>query len=245
MAYNVYKDNELIAEGIIGKEYIAEGLTPNTEYSFSVSEIIGDEESEKETIKVTTLPIKVTGVTLAPKTSTADTGKADGANLTATIAPDNASNKAVGYSISPQTEGLTVNDDGRITWTDAVPPGTYTTTVETADGNKTDTHVLTLKNPVIAVTSVELAPKNMTGVSGTAANRQLTPTVAPANATNKAVTYSVAPETAGLTVSASGVLAWTDAVEAGEYTVTVTTTDGNKTATSTLALSDPEPEPEE
>lgn len=245
MAYNVYQGDNLIAEKITEKEYTAEGLTPNTEYSFSVSEIIGEKESEKATITVKTKPINVTGVTLTPKTSTADSGKADGANIAATVAPANASNKSVTYSVAPQTEGLSVNNDGRIAWTTAVPSGTYTTTVKTADGNKTDTHVLTLKDPVIAVTNVELTPKNMTGVSGTAANRQLTSTVAPENATNKGVTYSVEPTAEGLTVNAGGVLAWTDAVPAGEYTVTVKTTDGNKTATSTLTLSAPEPEPEE
>ena len=60
MGYNVYQDNELIAEEIEEKEYTVEGLTPNTEYSFSVSEVIGDKESEKsEAVTVTTLPIEV------------------------------------------------------------------------------------------------------------------------------------------------------------------------------------------
>lgn len=46
MGYNVYQGDKLIAENIEEKEYTVEGLTPNTEYSFSVSEVIGDEESE-------------------------------------------------------------------------------------------------------------------------------------------------------------------------------------------------------
>lgn len=55
MTYNVYQDDELIKENVKEKEYTVEGLTPNTEYSFSVSEVIGKNESEKsEPITVTT-----------------------------------------------------------------------------------------------------------------------------------------------------------------------------------------------
>lgn len=147
MAYNVYKGDTLIAERITEKEYTAEGLTPNTEYSFSVSEIIGDQESEKATITVKTKPIDVTGVTLAPKTKTADSGTAGSEQLTATVAPANATNKAVTYSVEPTTAGLTVNDSGVLAWTDAVGAGEYTVTVTTTDGNKAATSTLTLSEP--------------------------------------------------------------------------------------------------
>lgn len=59
MGYNIYQDDELIAENIEEKEYTIEGLEPSTEYSFSVSETIGDNESEKATVSVRTKP-KVT-----------------------------------------------------------------------------------------------------------------------------------------------------------------------------------------
>ena len=147
MGYNVYQGDNLIAENIEEKEYTVEGLTPNTEYSFSVSEVIGDEESEKASITVTTKPVNVTGVTLSPKTSTGETGTTGERQLTATVAPANATNKAVTYSIAPSATGLAVNASGKITWTVETPAGAYTTTVKTADGNKTDTHVLTLSNP--------------------------------------------------------------------------------------------------
>lgn len=147
MGYNVYQGNELIAEGIDEKEYTVEGLEPDTEYSFSVSEVIGDNESEKATITVKTKPIAVTGVNLSPKTSTGETGTAGERQLTATVAPTNATNKAVSYNIAPATDGLAVNASGKITWTENVSAGKYTTTVKTADGDKTDTHELTLSDP--------------------------------------------------------------------------------------------------
>lgn len=59
MGYNVYQGDELIAEGIEEKEHTVEGLEPSTEYSFSVSQVINGEESEKATVSVKTKP-KVT-----------------------------------------------------------------------------------------------------------------------------------------------------------------------------------------
>ena len=146
MAYNVYQDDKLIGT-TEEKEYTVEDLTPDTEYSFSVSEVIGKEESEKATVTVKTLPIKVTGVSLSPKTSNAESGTAGERQVTATVAPANATNKNVTFSIAPQTAGLTVSASGLIKWTADVPAGEYTTTVKTADGNKTDTHKLTLAEP--------------------------------------------------------------------------------------------------
>lgn len=109
------------------------------------------------------------------------------------------------------------------------------------DGDKESERVdvPAFKTLPIAVTGVTLLPNAMTGTAGTASNRQLNPTVEPENATNKKVTYKVTPATTGLTVNASGVLAWTDKVPAGKYTVTVTTSDGAKTDTSTLTLDEP------
>jgi|SRR5699024_1883214 len=243
MGYNVYQGSNLIAENIEEKEYTVEGLTPNTDYSFSVTQVIDGKESEKATVSVKTKAVSVTGVTVSPKTLNSDAGKADGANIAADVQPSNATNKKVTFKVEPTTEGLTINASGRVEWTADVPVGEYTITATTEDGNKTDTCKITLKEPVIAVTGVELTPKNMTGEEGNAANRQMTAKVLPENATNKNVTYKV-DEAEGLTVNASGVLAWTADTPAGTYTVTVTTADGNKTATSTLVLSEPEPEPE-
>lgn len=59
MSYNVYQDDKIIAEGIEEKEYTVEGLEPSTEYSFSVSQVINGQESEKATVSVKTKP-KVT-----------------------------------------------------------------------------------------------------------------------------------------------------------------------------------------
>lgn len=237
MAYNVYQDDELIAEEIEEKEYIVEGLTPNTEYSFSVSEVIGDKESEKATIKVKTDPIAVTGVTVAPKTVTLEEGETE--QLSATVSPSNATDKSVTYASKAQ--GIAdVDDDGLVT---AKTAGIAEVVVTTNDGDKKDTCTVTVEEPVVNVTGVSLSPKTSTGESGGAGSRDLTETVEPSDATNKSVSYSI-DDAEGLTVSSSGKIEWTADTPAGEYTTTVTTDDGGHTDTHVLTLEEPEPEPE-
>jgi hypothetical protein len=75
--------------------------------------------------------VAVTGVTLTPSTAqTLNVGET--LNLTATVSPDNATNKAVTWT-SSSTVTATVNA-GTVT---AVAEGTTTITVTTADGGKT------------------------------------------------------------------------------------------------------------
>ncbi|WP_264564337.1 Ig-like domain-containing protein [Flavobacterium sp. N3904] len=82
----------------------------------------------------------------------------------------------------------------------------------------------------IAVTGVTLAPTTATlTVGGT---QQLTPTVAPATATNKTVSYS-SSNTATASVNATGLIS---ALASGTATITVTTQDGSKIATCTLTV---------
>lgn len=83
----------------------------------------------------------------------------------------------------------------------------------------------------VAVTSVSLSPASASLSVG--ATQQLTPTVLPANATNKNVTYS-SNNTVVATVNASGLIT---AVANGTATITVTTVDGSKTSTCAVTVS--------
>ncbi|WP_264535844.1 Ig-like domain-containing protein [Flavobacterium sp. N1736] len=82
----------------------------------------------------------------------------------------------------------------------------------------------------VAVTGVTLSPTTATLLVG--ATQQVTPTVAPATATNKTVTYS-SSNTAVATVNTSGLIT---AIATGSATITVTTQDGAKTATCTVTV---------
>ncbi len=86
----------------------------------------------------------------------------------------------------------------------------------------------------VKVTGVSVAPTEVSLVAGETA--QLTATVAPGNADDKSVRWSVAPEGI-VTVSSTGSVT---AVATGQATITVTTTDGNKTATATVTVIDTE-----
>lgn len=138
MPYNVYQDDELIAGGIEDKEYTVTGLTPNTEYSFSVSEVIGDKESEKATVTVTTKYSDVTSVVVLPKTNNLEVGATR--QLNATVEPSTAK-QDVTWS-SSDDEVATVSASGLVT---AVAEGAATITV-TAEG-KTDTATVNVTEP--------------------------------------------------------------------------------------------------
>ena len=84
--------------------------------------------------------VSVTGVTLDKTELTLTVGDPD-VKLTATVAPDNATDKTVSWS-SDKTEFATVDNQGNV---HAVAPGTANITVTTTDGNKTATCVVTVK----------------------------------------------------------------------------------------------------
>lgn len=82
--------------------------------------------------------VPVASVTVAPTTASKTVGQTQ--QLTPTVLPANALNKAVTYTTSDATKA-TVNSSGLVT---AVAAGTATITVKTADGNKTATCVVTI-----------------------------------------------------------------------------------------------------
>ncbi|OIV42609.1 hypothetical protein BKM63_06975 [Flavobacterium johnsoniae] len=164
----------------------------------------------------------VTGVSVSPTTATVGLGTTQ--QLNATITPANATNQNVTWT-SSNTAAATVNASGLVT---AVATGTTTITVKTADGNKTATSTITVA--AIPVSSVAVSPTTASLYAGN--TQQLSVTIAPANATNKNVTWS-SSNTAAATVNSSGLVT---AVSAGTATITATTQDGNKTASANITV---------
>ena len=165
-----------------------------------------------------TAAIVVTSVTLAA------------VQLKATVAPDNATDKTVTWS-SDKTSVATVDATGKVT---AVAEGTATITAKA--GDKTATCKVTVKAAVVAVTSVKLDKTELALTVGDAA-AQLTATVAPDNATDKTVTWSI-DKTSVATVDATGKVT---AVAEGEATITAKA--GDKTATCKVTVTAPAPAP--
>lgn len=178
-------------------------------------------------VTVSDKEIKVTGV----KLNKSETSLLVGGNetLTATVLPEDATNQNVTWK-SDKPEIATVDANGKVT---AVKVGEATITVTTEDGGKTATCKVTVSETSVAVTGVTLNKTVLTLETG--ASETLTATVAPAEATNKKVTWkSDKPEIAS--VDANGKVT---GVKAGEATITVTTEDGSKTATCKVTVTIP------
>ena len=110
----------------------------------------------KPTTTTTTTAIAVTGVTLDKSTLSLVVGATG--NLVATIAPSNASYKAVSYKSSDE-EVATVDNTGKVT---AVKAGTAEITVESLmDGSKTAKCELTVTAPTTTTTTT-VAPTTTT-----------------------------------------------------------------------------------
>ena len=143
----------------------------------------------------------------------------DEVTLTATVKPDNATNKNVTWT-SSNTSAATVSD-GKVT---ALKAGKATITVKTEDGSKTATCEVKVNAKVYPVESVSLDKASYEMTEGDEVT--LTATVKPDNATNKNVTWT-SSNTSVATVSDGKVTA----LKAGKATITVKTEDGSKTAT--------------
>lgn len=150
MAFNIYQDGELIAENVKERKFTVTGLKPNTQYTFEVSEVIGNKESSKTSVTVLTKPIAVTDITLSPKNMKADAGVAGSRNLTYEITPQEASSNEVEYILTTPADGLTVTPDGVLEWNEDVPAGEYTVKVKEVHSNKEATSTLTLSEPEVA-----------------------------------------------------------------------------------------------
>jgi hypothetical protein len=126
----------------------------------------------------------------------------------------------------------TVDSTGLVT---GVTTGTATITATTEEGGFTDTCVVTVNPANVPVSGVTLTPKTLALDVNTTPSGQLTATVAPADATNPAVTY-VSSNEAVATVNTTGLVT---AVAAGTATITVTTTDGGFTDTCLVTVTAP------
>lgn len=85
--------------------------------------------------------VPVSGVTVTPSSSQIEVGQ--NLQLTANVAPSDATNKEVAWSVS-DTSVASVNADGSVT---GLAPGTVTVTATTADGSKTAGSTITVISP--------------------------------------------------------------------------------------------------
>ena len=162
--------------------------------------------------------VAVTSIELDQTTLSLEEGKS--ATLTATVKPDNATDKTVTWSTSDSKVATVEN--GKVT---AVKAGTAKITAKA--GDKSATCNVTVTAAAIAVTSVELDKTTLSLTEGE--SYTLKATVKPDNATDKTVTWS-ASDSKIATVENGKVTA----VKAG--TTKITAKAGDKTATCTVTV---------
>ena len=182
----------------------------------------------KVTVKIPTV-VKVSRVSLN-KNDLALTSKGQSYQLSASVAPSNASNKSVKWT-SGNPKVATVSSSGKVT---AVANGNTTITATAADGSgKKDICAVTVNIPkpadptptptpsVVKVSSVSLNPSSLS-LTKKGQTAQLSASVSPSNATNKSVTWSSSNNNVA-TVSNGMVTA----VGNGSATITATAADGS------------------
>ena len=164
----------------------------------------------------------VTGVTIEPSEAELTVGSST--KLTATVLPENATNKNVIYSVDDESI-LSVDQDGNVT---GLSLGTATATVTTEDGGFTASAEINVIP--VRVTGVSISPKSASIALGCTV--QLAASIKPSNAANKNLSWSVSDETI-ISVDGQGTVI---GLSLGTATVTVTTEDGGFTASAEITV---------
>ena len=137
--FDLYKGDTKVQDNVTSPITIT-GLTPETDYSDYAVSYAG--ETKKTPVPTFTTKaasnVAVTGVTMSQKTAAMKVGATK--QVTGTVAPENATDKAVTYA-SDNEAIATVAADGTIT---ANAEGTANITTTTHDGSFTDKCVVTV-----------------------------------------------------------------------------------------------------
>lgn len=173
-------------------------------------------------VAVTAVTLNKSAVKLAPEATV---------QLTATVAPENATNKAVAWTSSKETVA-TVSEAGLVT---AVAEGEATITATTEDGAKMATCKVTVEAAEVGVESISL---NFTEIGMNPGDEAtLEATVLPEAAENKSVKFRSSNSEVATVGRTSGLIT---AVANGEATITVTSYDNEEvTATCVVTVTTP------
>ena len=173
-------------------------------------------------VTVTSKNVSVTDVTL-DKTEAALT-QGETVQLTATVKPDDATDKTLTWSTS-DSKVATVDETGKVT---AVETGSATITAKA--GDKTATCAVTVTAKAIEVTEITLDKTEVEIIEGETA--QLTATVKPDDATDKSIEWTSSDENVA-TVDNSGKVT---AISEGKVTITVKTSNLAQSASCDITV---------
>ena len=190
------------------------------------------EDGEKTAACEVECTVSVTGIALDQETATIEFEKT--VTLTATVTPEEASDKTVNWTAEP-VDAVELTDNGNGTCVvKGLKVGDAVVKATTADGGYED--ACTVKVTPVAVKGITLSPATQELTLG--GSKNITVTFDPVNASDKEVTWSFTPEETHLRVTKNedGTYAIAADKECPEqtFTVTATTNDGGKTATCTV-----------
>ncbi len=170
---------------------------------------------EKEETNGGTQTVAVSGVSLSKTTLSLVEGGSE--TLTATVAPSNATNKAVSWK-SSDAGTATVDSNGKVT---AVKAGSATITVTTSDGGKTATCSVTVTAKEVVVEGLAIDPATLEIKEGLTA--QMKVVLTPAEASEPEIKWK-STNTEAATVDDSGLVT---ALKEGKTRI-VATVDGTQ-----------------
>ena len=169
-----------------------------------------------------------TDVTLNLSSLTLDSGVSK--VIEAKIKPSNASNQTIKWSSSNKNVATVASKGDRNGTVKAVSAGTAIITATSGDGNASASFRVTVTQKI---TKITFAKKTFTVKAGVKTKLQYT--IAPANATNKKITWSSSNKKIA-TVSSNGVV---NGIAAGSVTITAKTPDGRVKATCRVKVTMP------
>ena len=195
------------------------------EATITVTTADGGKTAEcKVTVSDAAEDVKVTDITISGSANMTVNEKQ---TLSASVTPDNATNKKVVWSSSDTTTATVDQDTGEVT---ALKKGTVTITATAADGSETKKEFnINISEAVVPVTDLSVRETLELTVGQT---ETLEATITPSNATNKSVTWESSNSDVA-TVDSNGKVV---AQKAGTTTITVKTADENHTATCTVTV---------
>jgi endo-1,4-beta-xylanase len=185
--------------------------------TISNGEAAGTDYVQDFTITVESLFVAVTGISGVPTAATVGTGL----SLTGTVAPENATNQTIVWAVNNAGTSGAVIDDGIL---DTSAAGTVIVTATISNGAAAGTDyvqdfTITVESLFVAVTGISGVPTTATAGIGLS----LVGTVAPGNATNQVIVWTIKSAGTSGAVINDGIL---NTAAAGAVIVMATINDG-------------------
>lgn len=177
---------------------------------------------------VSTVTTKATAITLSTSVKSLNVGET--ATIKYTISPSNASKSNIKWK-SSNTSVLTVDSNGKVK---AIKEGTATITVTTSN-NISDSISIKVNDKAKQISAIDFPMKELALLVGH--SQLITPTISPADATNKKLTYTSSnTSVVKVTPSSDTLSATIQAVGAGEAVVTIKSDNGVEKKINIIAI---------